>query len=348
MSNALISYLLKMPSYGWGNKETPACPDRNTVFREFWLNYNVFADQKNWMTFLIWTQNFLLLFFTISYFIFWFSWLHFGIAMLYTLVILPSWGTFFLHRFGTHKAFSFRNRFWTHVMRNSVIKLLPAEIYVISHHVHHKFSDKVGDPYNPASGWWACFLADAIHNHVNRNLEEKDYLQAQNMMAHLGVKCNDYKAYQKWGTISSPAFVLFEYILNYAFWGTVFYLLGGWLFVFAIWGTSSLWIFSIRTFNYQAHGGGKDLRKVGRDFNTEDLSLNTSLSRFFAGEWHNNHHLYPTSARSGFLWWQLDIPWYWIWILTHLGIIKVYRDDTKSFMENHYKPYQDTLTKRNK
>jgi stearoyl-CoA desaturase (delta-9 desaturase) len=25
--------------------------------------------------------------------------------------------------------------------------------------------------------------------------------------------------------------------------------------------------------------------------------------------WHNNHHAFPTSARHGLAWWQLDASW---------------------------------------
>jgi len=27
--------------------------------------------------------------------------------------------------------------------------------------------------------------------------------------------------------------------------------------------------------------------------------------------WHNNHHAFPTSARHGFKWWQIDFS-YWV------------------------------------
>ena len=41
--------------------------------------------------------------------------------------------------------------------------------------------------------------------------------------------------------------------------------------------------------------------------------------RFVAGEWHNNHHLYPTGARSGFLGYQVDLPWFFIRALHAVG-----------------------------
>ncbi len=36
--------------------------------------------------------------------------------------------------------------------------------------------------------------------------------------------------------------------------------------------------------------------------------------------WHNNHHAFPTSARHGLRWWQLDIGYYLIRLLSWLGL----------------------------
>ena len=41
----------------------------------------------------------------------------------------------------------------------------------------------------------------------------------------------------------------------------------------------------------------------------------------FSGEWHNNHHLYPGSARAGFLKGQLDLVWVYIFVLHKAGMI---------------------------
>ena len=37
--------------------------------------------------------------------------------------------------------------------------------------------------------------------------------------------------------------------------------------------------------------------------------------------WHNNHHRYGSAARAGFLWWQVDISYYIIRTLGHLGLV---------------------------
>jgi stearoyl-CoA desaturase (delta-9 desaturase) len=65
-----------------------------------------------------------------------------------------------------------------------------------------------------------------------------------------------------------------------------------------------------------------------RRFETRDLSTNSwwvALLTFGEG-WHNNHHAFPVSARHGLKWYEIDLNWYGIWILTKLGLASnVYR-----------------------
>jgi stearoyl-CoA desaturase (delta-9 desaturase) len=37
--------------------------------------------------------------------------------------------------------------------------------------------------------------------------------------------------------------------------------------------------------------------------------------------WHNNHHYYQSSARQGFYWWEYDITYYGLKLLSWLGIV---------------------------
>ena len=37
--------------------------------------------------------------------------------------------------------------------------------------------------------------------------------------------------------------------------------------------------------------------------------------------WHNNHHRYPSSARQGFRWWQIDTTYYGLRLLSFVGIV---------------------------
>jgi fatty-acid desaturase len=52
------------------------------------------------------------------------------------------------------------------------LKIIPEEIYAVSHHVHHALSDQPGDPYNAQGGFMYCFLADVNHQPIARNMDE--------------------------------------------------------------------------------------------------------------------------------------------------------------------------------
>jgi stearoyl-CoA desaturase (Delta-9 desaturase) len=60
-----------------------------------------------------------------------------------------------------------------------------------------------------------------------------------------------------------------------------------------------------------------------RRFDTGDDSRNNLLLAMITlGEgWHNNHHRYMRSARQGFYWWELDITFYMLKMLSWMGLV---------------------------
>ena len=105
-----------------------------------------------------------------------------------------------------------------------------------------------------------------------------------------------------------------------------------------LFGAAGFWGIGVRTFNYEGHGKGDDKKKVGTDYNLKDNSINQLWPGIVAGEWHNNHHLYPKSARSGFKPHQIDLAWYYIKVMHTLGAVKQYKDFKKQFYIQHYLP----------
>jgi stearoyl-CoA desaturase (delta-9 desaturase) len=256
---------------------------------------------------------------------------------------MGSHGTFWLHRYCTHRAFKFRNRWIAQIARNLVIKVIPEEVYVVSHYVHHQFCEQPGDPYNVHGGWLYCFLADVNHQAIRKDLTEKDYEHLCRLMNHTGVRLNSYSQYLRWGSLCHPAWTVLHYALNWTFWYGAFYLLGGHALATALFGWAGVWAIGVRTYNFDGHGRGKDQRREGSDFNRADLSVNQLWPGYVAGEWHNNHHLYPNGARSGFLSYQLDLPWLLIRTLASVGAISSYRDYRADFFRDHYEPRNAVL-----
>ena len=90
-------------------------------------------------------------------------------------------------------------------------------------------------------------------------------------------------------------------------------------------GAGLLWGGFVRTFvvhhvtwsvNSVCHIWGR------RPFRSEDESRNNLLFGVLAfGEgWHNNHHAFPTSARHGLRWWQIDLSYWFIRLLALVGL----------------------------
>src|SRR5581483_2850492 len=172
---------------------------------------------------------------------------------------------------------------------------------------------------------------------------KSEYERVVRLVSHTGVKENSYAQYQRWGSICHPARAYAHWALNWLFWYGVFYAIGGHALACAIFGMSAVWAIGIRDFNYDAHGRGKDRRVAGNDFNERDLSINQFFAGTVSGEWHNNHHLYPSGVRSGFLWWQLDSAYLVIRAVKLLGGISSMRDFKRHFLEEHYEPYRRRL-----
>jgi len=71
------------------------------------------------------------------------------------------------------------------------------------------------------------------------------------------------------------------------------------------------------TINSLCHVFGK------RRFNTKDDSRNNLwLALITLGEgWHNNHHYFPATVRQGFKWWEIDISFYILKLMSFVGLV---------------------------
>jgi stearoyl-CoA desaturase (delta-9 desaturase) len=71
------------------------------------------------------------------------------------------------------------------------------------------------------------------------------------------------------------------------------------------------------TVNSLAHQFGR------RRYKTKDDSRNSFLIALITcGEgWHNNHHHFPGSVKQGFFWWEIDLTYYLLKLLSWTGLI---------------------------
>ncbi|RQH16465.1 acyl-CoA desaturase [Bradyrhizobium sp. RP6] len=96
------------------------------------------------------------------------------------------------------------------------------------------------------------------------------------------------------------------------------FLIGGWsgLVVGFLWSTVVLYHATF-CINSLAHVHGHKRYVTG-----DDSRNNWLLALLTMGEgWHNNHHAYQASARQGFYWYEIDLTYYVLVVMSWLGIV---------------------------
>lgn len=334
---AFIDQVLQTPAYGWKDENgTLIVPTTRQLFVEAFNRINICKDKRNWISLMAWLMAACMVPFLVLFITKYFSIPLLIAAIVYAMIIMSTHGTIWFHRFCTHKAYEFRHPVWRFLTQHLVIKTFPEEIYVVSHHVHHVKSDLPGDPYNSKAGMMYCLLSDVNHQSISKTLGEQDYRKASNFMRHTGVEINSYNQYLQWGSIATPLYTIATWFINWTFWYLMFYLIGGHGLACALFSGAMFWFVLVRLFNYTGHGKGHEKHVDGIDFDRSNLSINQTRPGLFSGEWHNNHHLFPGSARAGFLPYQLDLAWIYIYSMYKLGAVSSYHDSKKDFLRKYY------------
>jgi stearoyl-CoA desaturase (delta-9 desaturase) len=218
--------------------------------------------------------------------------------------IATVYNTIWYHRYCTHRAFKFRSIWLARVFLWLNPVCFREESYVIPHRIHHSKSDQPGDPYGPHLSWLGSYLATESQQKINRQITVEDYERLAKSLEHIGFVRNTYAKFQRFGSVENLWHYLARVAVANLFWTSLAYTVAGWRGVLT-W-ISGVFFYSllVRDFNFRGHGGFLGEHHPG-------VPLNQVFYGFIAGEWHENHHAYPRSAKSGLAWWQLDIP-YWI------------------------------------
>jgi stearoyl-CoA desaturase (delta-9 desaturase) len=243
--------------------------------------------------------------------------LHASMLLVFTVPFSPAmiaWclGSYFLRMFGVtggyHRYFSHRafklNRFWQFCLaflaQTSGQK--GALWWAAHHRDHHLHSDRKEDLHSPVHEgfWWS----------------------------HLGwILSDEYDHYDPKRIVDFSKFPELRWLDKFHLLPTLIYAVA----IYLIGGKSALvWGFFVSTvllyhgtflINSLAHIWGT------RAFPTPDESRNNFwLAIVTLGEgWHNNHHYYMSSTRQGVKWWEVDITFYVLKILSWVGITKELR-----------------------
>jgi stearoyl-CoA desaturase (delta-9 desaturase) len=221
------------------------------------------------------------------------------------------------HRLLTHRSFEtygWVRMFWMALGALSV-EGSPL-VWCAVHRRHHEFSDLPGDPHSPhlhGEGIWGS-LAGLWYAHAGwlftgywSSPEMERYIP--DLLAERPlIRVN--RLYFLWVIVSLAIPTAIGGLIEGTWQGAALGLLwGGLVRIFVThhitWSINSI-----------CHVFGR------RDFEVGDDSRNNWLCGIFGlGEgWHNNHHAFPTSARHGLLWWQLDASWLVIRAMQAVGL----------------------------
>jgi stearoyl-CoA desaturase (delta-9 desaturase) len=178
--------------------------------------------------------------------------------------------------------------------------------WVAVHRVHHRHSDDEGDPHSPRDGlWWAHVFwwwprAPALHQPAAYERHVPDLagdpvhrmLQRYHIVLPLMLAGLLFALGEAWGGLG----------LSWVVWG---------MFV-----RTALLYHATWAVNSATHLWGY------RNYVTRDRSTNLWwVALLSLGEgWHNNHHAFPRSARHGLRWWEVDVSYGVIYLLSLVGL----------------------------
>ena len=231
------------------------------------------------------------------------------VEIIYTLVMVQitiACVTLYLHRSQSHKAVKFHPalehfmRFWLWLTTGMVTKE-----WVAIHRKHHQASDTPQDPHSPQIyGIWRVLFGGAFLYHN----ASKD----RAMIEKLGVGTPNDWIEEAIYTPHSRLGIMIMLVIDLV-------LFGGWGLV--IWGIQMIWIpfWAAGVINGLAHWIGY------RNYDVKDTSRNIIPVGFWIGgeELHNNHHGNGASAKFSTKWYEVDIGWIYIRILSALKLAKV-------------------------
>ena len=230
-------------------------------------------------------------------------------ALILTLVmthITIACVTIFLHRYQAHRALEMHPvvehfmRFWLWLTTGMVTKQ-----WVAVHRKHHRYTEQTGDPHSPhVFGIWRVLFNGALLYHE----ASKD----GTMVSQYGVGTPDDWIERNVYSKHSKLGIALMLLINLA-------LFGAWGFL--VWGVQMIWIplWAAGVVNGLAHWFGY------KNHATKDASTNISPWGILIGgeELHNNHHNSPASAKLSNKWYEFDIGWFYISLLSYAGLARV-------------------------
>jgi len=215
------------------------------------------------------------------------------------LFLARIWGvTAGYHRYFSHRTYKTSRPFQFFLAFLAQSSSQKGVLWWAGHHrVHHKLSDQPGDVHSPIRNTFFYAHVGWIFD----DTEETRWDKVRDFAKYPELRwLNEYRAV--------PPTVLAVACFLIAGWSGLF--IGFFLSTVLLWHNTFL-------INSATHVWGK------KRFDTADESRNNMLTALLTlGEgWHNNHHHYQSSCRNGFYWWEVDVTYYVLKMLSWVGLV---------------------------
>ena len=301
--------------------ELPAAVERVTQELSRWFDNRTFADRDAALATRVegsrsidWARMipfFLMHAVCLFAFVVGFSWTAFTVgAILYVVRMFAITG--FYHRYFSHRTFktSRAGQFIFGLLGASAVQRGP--IWWAAHHRHHHVhSDKPEDVHSPVQHGF-------FWSHMGWFMSKKYFAADMSRVKDL-LKYPELRFLDRFDIAVPTALGVGVYLL-----GVILHRVApglhtsGWQML--IWGffISTIAVYhGTYTINSLSHVFGRQRYRTG------DASRNNLLLAIITlGEgWHNNHHHFPASTRQGFYWWEIDMTYYVLKLLSFLGLI---------------------------
>jgi stearoyl-CoA desaturase (delta-9 desaturase) len=219
--------------------------------------------------------------------------------------------TGFYHRYFSHRSFKTSRfmQFMFGVWGNTCVQRGP--IWWASHHrYHHQVSDTDEDPHSPVR-------FGLMWSHMGWFMSRAHFAPRLELVKDL-VRFPELRFLDRFDTLipvlAGAVMWAFGSVLHHFAPGLG--TSGPQMFVWSLVSTVVL-LHSAVCINSIAHYFGR------RRYPTTDNSRNSMLLSLltFGEGWHNNHHFYQASVRQGHHWWQIDITWYILVVMSWMGLV---------------------------
>jgi stearoyl-CoA desaturase (Delta-9 desaturase) len=220
--------------------------------------------------------------------------------------------TGFFHRYFSHKTFSTSRfgQFLFAVWAGTCVQR-GALWWAATHRHHHQHSDDESDKHSPRQHGF-------LWSHIGWITSSKNFPTDYQRIRDLS-KYPELVFLNRFDVLVPVLFAVFLFFVGKALdtWAPNLGVTGGQMLVWGFFISTTVLFHGTACINSLAHVFGRQRYETGDDSRNSFI-----LSLITLGEgWHNNHHKYSGTVRQGFYWWEIDITYYLLKVMSWTGLI---------------------------